>query len=200
MANPRAMHDPNESFTGAEFDPATDLKEAQGDINDPGNDSAAAAEVNVAATDVDAGAAAGEALIASLERDVLSMGQGADWNPIPPEEFAEQNPMAEAVSDILNSDWDPQDKESALEDVMAEQGRGVVEATQHLTGMLTGTDTSQSSHQDKHDPDQDAASAVASEVGRVSQTSEDTAAMIVGALRTNVGISAVGQGLASFSR
>lgn len=190
MVNPRTTADPSEAFTGAEIDPATDLKEAEGDAADMPDDAAAA---TMGGDEIGGAAAVGDALATALERDVLGMGDGANWGPDQGEEFDEAATMGAAVSDILSAEWTSEQKESALEDLMSEQGKGIVEATQHLTGMLTGTDSGQTAGENRaNEAEQnDATSTVASEVGRVSHTAAGAATMLVNGLRTNVGISAV---------
>ena len=191
MASPRTMTDPSESFTGAEIDPATDRKEAVG-RDEPAISDANAAEGPVIA-ETEGLAVTGEALVTAVERDLLAMGPGAEWGPDSAEEFDEGEQMGQAVSDILSAEWSPEDKRAALEELMAEESRGIVEATQHLTGMLTGTDTPQASGDNNRDAaeQEDATTAVAAEVGRVSQNAEGAATIIVNSLRSNVGVATV---------
>lgn len=190
MANPRTMSDPSESFTGAELEPATDRKESAGEDELAISDNAAVG--GMAGAEADGLATTGEALVTAIERDLMTIGVDEQWGGDAGEEFDEGDQMGQAVSDILSSEWSPEDKREALEDLMAEQSRGIVEATQHLTGMLTGTDTPQAQGNARDPAEQDdATTAVAAEVGRVAHNAEGAASMIVNGLRSNVGVAAV---------
>lgn len=184
MTNDRA-----EQFTGAEFEPASDGKEAHGPVDTPENDQLDGAAHDPTAGTADAAAIAGDALMKAVERDLIGIEQGAEWTDETDE--AGQRDAA-AINDIMASTGTEQEKARAIEDMMTDRAGAVANAAQHLTAALTETDnTANDRDQDRRTvSDGDEAATMAAEVGRVTYGARDAAAMMVETMRTNAGMAA----------
>lgn len=184
------MPDPAEQFVGAEFEPASDGRESAGPIDPVGEDDPTGfAEAGLG--EGDGLLTAGDALATAVERDILGLGFADGWEgPDLAEEFGGQDD-ARALTDIIESGETDADKESAIKEVMAERGQGVAEAAHHLSTLLTESDEATvKAIEDDRDGAADKTAGLAQEVDRVTHTSRDAAAIMVGALRSNVGTSA----------
>ena len=185
---PGAMIDPTERFTGAEFEPASDGREADGppDLSTIDKQDWAGTE----GVETEGLAATGEALVTAIERDLLGMDPGVQWTAeAESDQFASEADAA-AITDIMGSAEPDAVKQAAIEEVMSARGAGVADAAHHLAAVLTDT-TGENEAVDPADQGKESAANVAAEVGRTSGISKDAAAIMVNAMRTNVGVSAV---------
>ena len=182
MARNKPM-DSQETYSGIEFEPASDGKQAAEQEARLDDLSEATGATGVTDGSSDALNVAGDGLATALERDILGIDTNADWDRDQTEEFAAESEAAQ-LTDILQSDEGQDYKISALQDYFAVQGADVAEAAQHLSSVLTEMDNNQTA-----DESPERAADLASEVGRVNETSQSAASLMVGALRTNAGVS-----------
>ena len=185
---------PTENFSAAEFEAASDGREAEGAAWDRPDD-VAADQWSAGGDEIDGIASAGDSLVVAIERDILGIDPGVQWTAEDDALATDAINDAEAIIGALESDLPDDARAAGVGEVLEARAERVADAAHHLTGILTdGSDRAAATGNAENgaERDTDGAASMAQEIGRVNSTSKDIASIMVNGLRSNVGISAAG--------